>query len=82
MKINFTSFKSVLMIFALIEVMVVGAYPAISSAEERDRNTITIQGSSSITVSPDSIRQYRGNDVQQKCGVSTERKCRKDGQSV
>lgn len=52
MKINFTSFKSVLMIFALIEVMVVGAYPAISSAEERDRNTITIQGSSSITVSP------------------------------
>lgn len=52
MKINFTSFKSVLMIFALIEVMVVGAYPAISSAEERDRNTITVQGSSSITVSP------------------------------
>ena len=52
MKINFTSFKSVMMIFALIEVMVVGAYPAISSAEERDRNTITIQGSSSITVSP------------------------------
>ena len=52
MNINFTSFKSVLMIFALIEVMVVGAYPAISSAEERDRNTITVQGSSSITVSP------------------------------
>ena len=52
MKINFTSFKSVLMIFALIEVMAVGAYPAISSAEERDRNTITVQGSSSITVSP------------------------------
>ena len=52
MKINFTSFKSVLMIFALIGAMVVGAYPAISSAEERDRNTITVQGSSSITVSP------------------------------
>ncbi|MDO9544748.1 MAG: SIMPL domain-containing protein [Synergistaceae bacterium] len=52
MKINFTSFKSVLMIFALIEVMVIGAYPAVSSAEERDRNTITVQGSSSITVSP------------------------------
>lgn len=52
MKINFTSFKSALMIFALIEVMAVGAYPAVSSAEERDRNTITVQGSSSITVSP------------------------------
>lgn len=52
MKINFISFKSVMVIFALIVAMMIGAYPTISSAEERNHNTITVQGSSSITVSP------------------------------
>lgn len=52
MKINFTSFKLVMMIFALIGAMVIGAYPAVSLAKEQDRNTITVQGSSNITVSP------------------------------
>ena len=53
MKINFTSFKSLLMIFALIGVMMIGAYPALSSAEQvRERKTITVQGSSSITAAP------------------------------
>lgn len=53
MKINSTSFKSVLMIFALIGVMVIGAYPALSSAEQvRERKTITTQGSSRVTAAP------------------------------
>lgn len=53
MKIYSTSFKSTMMIFALIGAMVIGACPALSSAEQaKERKTITVQGSSSITAAP------------------------------
>ena len=52
MRISFASFKSVLMVFALIAFVVIGANPARSSEEGMQKNTITVRGSSSVTVSP------------------------------
>ncbi|NLV81557.1 MAG: SIMPL domain-containing protein, partial [Synergistaceae bacterium] len=52
MKISFAPFKLVLMVFALFAVIAIGANPALSAEEGRQRNNITVQGSSSVTVSP------------------------------
>lgn len=52
MKISFAPFKLVLMVFSLFAVIAIGANPALSAEEGRQRNNITVQGSSSVTVSP------------------------------
>ena len=46
------SFKSVMLLLILFSVILITGDPALSAEEALNRNTITVQGSSSITVSP------------------------------
>jgi len=82
-KINFASFKSALIMIAIFSTILTTGVPAFSAEQVKERKTITVQGSSSVhSGTYYRVCKYRGNDVQQKCSDSTERKCHKDGQGV
>ena len=52
MKINFTSFKSILMLIALFSTILMSGDPAFSAEQAKERKTVTVQGSSSVTAAP------------------------------
>ena len=52
MKINFASFKSVLIMIAIFSTILTTGVPAFSAEQVKERKTITVQGSSSVTAAP------------------------------
>ena len=52
MKINFASFKSAMVMIAIFSTILTTVSPVFSAEQVRERKTITVQGSSSITASP------------------------------
>jgi len=51
-KINFASFKSVLIMIAIFSTILTTGVPAFSAEQVKERKTITVQGSSSVTAAP------------------------------